>query len=129
MITWKFENTPITFKSKEENLDRDISKMRKANFIDPLTQIIILNGTVNKPIFTDAASIDGSTSVIPQSTIPMVSKKTKSAQPKTTELPSMSSNVDNVSAESNPMESPDPSGNINLTSNFDASEPDGQDTH
>lgn len=107
MITWKFENSPITFKSTEANLNRDISKMAYANQIDPSTKITIIDGTPNNPLPANAPGGDGDTSTIPQPTVSVGAKKTKTSKHKTDELPAVSGNVDDATPSSDIL---DPSG-------------------
>ena len=106
MITWKFEQSGIFFKSSPENLDRDILKMAHANSLPADTKIIILDGNTNNTIPADASSSDGDTSTIPQSTVSVGVKKTKTPKHKTDELPTVSSDLDNATAESDDVASP-----------------------
>ena len=69
MITWKFDELEVYFKSKAENLKRDISKMAYANDVKQTAKITIIDGPTNQFISTDNASIDGDTSSISQPTI------------------------------------------------------------
>ena len=131
MITWKFNELDITFKSKAPNLFRDFSKMAYANGIgqDAEITIINVNGNTNNTFSTDPASISSDTSNVSQSTIPMGSENISYSKSETTELPSMSSNVDNVDPESNDLELFDTANDLERPGDFDVDQPDGQDTH
>jgi hypothetical protein len=100
MITWKFDELEVYFKSKAENLTRDISKMAYANDVKQTSKITIIDGPVNQFISTDSASVDGDTSAVPLSTIPMGARKTKTTKQEASELPTVPSDVDNAVAES-----------------------------
>lgn len=104
MITWKFENCPIAFKSTEANLDRDIPKMAHANHIDPTTKIIIIDGTPNNPLPADVSGGNGNTSSASQSAVSKRSKKTATNKSETVQLPTVSSDLDDVNSESNYVE-------------------------
>jgi hypothetical protein len=112
MITWKFNELPITFKSKAPNLIRDISKMAHANHIDPNAEITIINvnGNTNNNNPTDALSSNGDTSTVLQPTVPVGTKKAKAAKPETDVLPSVSGDLDNADIESNSLDTHDSSG-------------------
>lgn len=124
MITWKFENSPVAFKSKEENLERDIFRMRKVNFIDPQTKINIINGTINKPLSADAIGGDGNTSVIPQSTLSVDSTETKTRKSKTSELSSVSSDVVYVDPNLNSLDVPSTPSDTEFFGDLTSSESD-----
>lgn len=99
MITWKFENGTITFRSSPENLNRDIIKMAHANHIDPTTKITIIDGTTNNTLPANASGGDGNPSVGSEPTVPVGAKKTKTKKHKTDELPTVSGDVDNADIE------------------------------
>ena len=103
MITWKFKDGGITFKSKEENLNRDISKMSYANNIDPSTKIIIINGEPTKPIPTNATRLDGDTSSVQQPTVPVGTKKAKATKKETNELHTVFSDLDDADLDPDPL--------------------------
>jgi len=96
MITWTFEGLNTFFKSRPENLDRDISKMAYANNIDPETKTIIIDGDTNKPLLTDDLSSDGDTSPATQSALPVDAEELTCPEPEADELPSVFSNLDNA---------------------------------
>ena len=103
MITWKFKDGTITFKSKEENLNRDISKMAYANKIDPSTKIIIINGEPTKPIPANAFRLDGDPSSLSQPTVPVGTKKAKATKKETNELHTVSIDLDDADLDSDPL--------------------------
>ena len=129
MINWKFEGYDVNFVSTLENHDRHISNMLKALKLNPDTKIIYTNGDIDKSIPTDAASISSDTSNVSQSTVSMGTENISYTQPETTELPSMSSNVDNANPELNTLELFDTANDFERSGNFDVDQPDGQDTH
>jgi len=96
MITWKFKELPITFKSTEANLSRDISKMAHANHIDPSSLITIIDGDTSHLILADAFGSHGSTSSTAQSTLSVDSEDNTPAESETDELRPMFSDVDNA---------------------------------
>jgi len=104
MITWKFDELEVYFQSKVENLTRDVSKMAYANGVKQTAKITIIDGPTNQFISTDTASIDGDTSTIPQSTVPVDVKKTKTRKQETSELSAVSSDVDDAVTESNSLD-------------------------
>jgi hypothetical protein len=103
--------------------------MLKALKLNPDTKIIYTNGDIDKSIPTDAASISSDTSNVSQSTVSMGTENISYTQPETTELPSMSSNVDNANPELNTLELFDTANDFERSGNFDVDQPDGQDTH
>ena len=88
MITWKFEELPVTFKSKQANLIRDISKMAYANHIDPSSKITIIdiNGDTNNIILADAPGSHGNTATTAQSTLSVDSEEDTPSEPEADEL-------------------------------------------
>lgn len=106
MITWKFDELDIYFKSKAENLTRDISKMAYANGVKQNAKITIIDGPTTQLISPDADSSNGDTDTIPQPTVPVDTKKTKTRKPKADELSALFSNVDYDSIMSNGVELP-----------------------
>jgi hypothetical protein len=110
MITWKFKELPITFKSTEANLSRDISKMAHANHIDPSSEITIIDGDPNKPLLADDLSSDVDTSTTAQPTVPVVAKKTKTTKHKTNVVPTVSGDVDDADIKSDSLDTHDSSG-------------------
>lgn len=96
MITWKFKDGSITFKSKEENLNRDISKMAHVNNITHNTKIIIIDGEPTKPIPTNSAGLNGDTSTLLQPTLSVGAKKAKATKKETNELHTVPIDLDNA---------------------------------
>lgn len=115
MITWKFENSPIAFKSTEVNLDRDISKMAHANNIDPTTKIIIIDGTIPNPAVAISDSSVSNSCPTAQSTLPKRAKKSTASEPEAVQLPSVSGDLDDVNSESDVLESSDDSEHSDST--------------
>lgn len=97
MIKWKFEELDVYFQSTSENLTRDISKMAYANGVKQNAKITIIDGPTNQFMPTDTNSSDGDTSTIPQSTLPVDAKSTKTRKQKTNELPDLSGDVESTS--------------------------------
>lgn len=95
MITWTFEGMEITFRSKPENLVRDIQKMALANKISPETKTRIIDGNVNNTVSPTTPSSDGDTSTTPLETIPVVPTKNKSG--KTPVVSPVPNDLDNTS--------------------------------
>jgi hypothetical protein len=104
MITWKFENGTIAFKSQPQNLNRDISKMAHANNIGATTKITIIDGNINNTLPADVSGGDGDTSITPQPTVSKRSKKTATSEQEAVQLPTVSGDVDNVNPESDVVE-------------------------
>jgi hypothetical protein len=131
MIHWKFNELPITFKSTEANLIRDISKMAHANHIDPSSEITIFNidGDTNKHLPTDDLGSNGDTSTVLQPTVPVGTKKVKAGKSETDVLPTVPGDVDNVNIEPELLDILDSFGDTGESGNWLDSEPDGQDTH
>jgi hypothetical protein len=129
MITWKFKNTDVSYKSTPENLSRDIFKMAIANKIHHLTQVEYLNGTNDLNLATLPNSGNGNPSTISQSTIPVVSKKSKVSKSKADELPAVSGDVDHANIEFDYLEPIVTIDNLECTGDFDVDEPDGQNAH
>lgn len=98
MITWKFKELDITFKSKASNLLRDFSKMAYANRIEQDAEITIINvnGNTNHTLPTDAISGNGNTSPATQSTISADTKDISCPEPEADELPTVFSDMDNA---------------------------------
>lgn len=88
MITWKFENIDVTFKSQPENFVRDTMKMAHANHLPLETKIIVIDGTPTEPIPTG----DGDTATDPQPTLSKSAKRAKTKS-ETSELQSVSGDV------------------------------------
>jgi hypothetical protein len=107
MITWKFENSPITFKSTEVNLNRDISKMAHANKLDPSTKIIIIDGTISNPAVAISDSSVSNSCPTAQSTLPKRTKTPTVPEPEAVQLPTVSGDVDDVNPESDLLGSSD----------------------
>jgi hypothetical protein len=129
MITWKFNELPITFKSTEANLSRDILKMAHANHIDPSSLITIIDGNTNNIILADAPGSHGNPSTVLQPTLPVGAKKTKTAKHKTDVVPPVSGDVDNVDIKSDSLDILNYFGDTDQSGNWLDSEPDGQDAH
>jgi hypothetical protein len=131
MITWKFEELPVTFKSKQANLIRDISKMAHANHIDPSSKITIIdiNGDTNKHLPTDDLGSNGDTSSVLQPTVPVGTKKVKAGKSEADVLPTVPGDVDNVDIEPELLDILDSFGDTGESGNWLDSKPDGQDTH
>ncbi len=131
MITWKFNELDITFKSKAPNLIRDISKMGHANHIDPNAEITIINvnGNTNHNNLTDAISSNGDTSTTTQPTISVDTKDLTPSEPEAVQLQPVSGNVDNVDIEPDLLDILDSFGDTDQSGNWLDSEPDGQDAH
>ena len=104
MITWKFENGTIAFKSQPENLNRDILKMAHANHIDPTTKITIIDGTPNNPLPAYVSGGDGYTSTTAQPAVSKRAKKTTTPESEAVQLPTVSGDVDDVNPESDVVE-------------------------
>jgi len=96
MITWTFEGLETFFKSRPENLDRDISKMAYANSIDLETKTIIIDGDTNKPLLTDDLSSDGNASPVTQSAISVDTEELTCPEPEADELPTVFSDLDDA---------------------------------
>ena len=111
MITWKFENGTIAFKSQPENLNRDISKMAHANHIDPTTKITIIDGNTNNTLPADVSGGDGYTSITSQPTVSKRAKKTTTPEQEAVQLPTVSGDVDNVDPKSDVVEPTDSDSN------------------
>jgi hypothetical protein len=111
MIKWKFNDLEVYFESKTENLQRDISKMAYANNIKQTSEITIIDGPVTQFISPDTFSIYGDTASISQPTVSVGAKKVKTTKSETNELPTVPSNVDNVVAEPDTLESTDSDSN------------------
>ena len=131
MITWKFNELDITFKSKQANLTRDISKMAYANGIQSDAEITIINidGDTNNNLPTDATGSNGDTSTISQPTVPVGTKKAKTGKPETDVLPTVPGDVDNVDIEPELLDILNSFGNPDQSGNWLDSQPDGQDAH
>lgn len=114
MITWTFEGMEIAFRSKPENLARDIQKMALANKISPETKTRIIDGNVNNIVSPATASSDGDTSTTPLETVPVVPTKNKGGKtpvlsPVPDDLDDTSNSTD-VLGLSDPGSDPDESG-------------------
>jgi hypothetical protein len=129
MITWKFNELPITFKSTEANLIRDISKMAHANHIEPDAKITILDGTTNNNLSADGSGSNGYSCPTAQSTLSVAAKKAKTTKPETDVLPTVPGDLDNADIEPELLDILDSFGDTGESGNWLDSEPDGQDTH
>ena len=118
MITWTFEGMEISFRSTPENFERDILKMAKANKIDPETKTRIIDGSTNNTLPTDAASSDGDTSDLSQSTLPVDTKKTKTRKSETNELPTVPGDMDDDTSMPTPMEPTGDDGNTSWSGDW-----------
>jgi len=96
MITWTFEGLDTFFKSRPENLERDISKMAYANKLDPKTKTIIIDGDTNNTFLTDDLSSNGNTGTATQSALPVDAEELTCPEPEADELPSVFSDLDNA---------------------------------
>jgi hypothetical protein len=96
MITWKFNELPITFKSTEAKLSRDILRMAHANHIDPSSLITIIDGDTNHIISGDAPGSHGDTSTATQSAIWVDIEELICPEPEAHELPSVFSDMDDA---------------------------------
>jgi hypothetical protein len=110
MITWKFKELPITFKSTEANLSRDILKMAHANHINPSSLITIIDGDTNNIILADAPGSHGNPSTVSQPTVSVGAKKAKTAKHKTDVVPPVSVDVDDADIKSDSLDTHDSSG-------------------
>jgi hypothetical protein len=129
MITWKFNDLAITFRSTEANLARDISKMAWANNIEPDAKITILDGTTNNNLSADGSGSDGYSCPTAQSTLPKRTKTPTVPEPEAVQLPTVSGDVDDVNPESDLLDILDSFGDTGESGNWLDSKPDGQDTH
>jgi hypothetical protein len=129
MITWKFNELDITFKSTEANLTRDISKMAWANNIEPDAKITIIDGNTNHNNPTNALSSNGDTSTIPQPTVPVGTKKVKAGKTETNVVQPVPGDVDNVNIEPELLDILNSYGDTDQSGNWLDSQPDGQDAH
>lgn len=89
MITWKFEELPITFKSTEANLSKDISKMAWANNIELDSKITIIDGEPNHTLLADAFGSHGNTSITAQSTLSVDFEEDTPTEQEADELPTV----------------------------------------
>jgi hypothetical protein len=89
MITWKFEELPVTFKSTEANLSRDISKMAWANNIELDSKITIIDGEPNHTLLADAFGSHSNTATTAQSTISVDLEENTCPEPEADELPTV----------------------------------------
>jgi hypothetical protein len=98
MITWKFEELPVTFKSKQANLIRDISKMAHANHIDPSSKITIIDlyGEPNHTTFADAFGSHGNTATTAQSTLSVDTEEDTPSEQEADELPTVLLDLDDA---------------------------------
>ena len=96
MITWKFKELSITFKSTEANLSRDILKMAHANHIDPSSLITIIDGDTNNIISGDAPGSHGNTATTAQSTLSVDSEEDTPSEPEADELPTVLLDLDDA---------------------------------
>ena len=129
MITWKFNDLAITFRSTEANLTRDISKMAWANHIEPDAKITILDGNTNNTLPADAPGGDGDPGTVSQPTVPVGAKKAKTTKPKADELPTVPVHMDNADIEPDLLDLLDSFGDTEQSGNGLDNQPDGQDTH
>ena len=129
MITWKFKDLAITFRSTEANLTRDISKMAWANNIAPDAKITILDGNTNNTLPADGSGSDGNPSTVSQPTVPVGAKKTKTTKPKADELSAVPVHVDNADIEPDLLDLLDSFGDTEQSGDGLDSQPGGQDTH
>jgi hypothetical protein len=96
MITWTFEGLETFFKSRPENLSRDISKMAYANNLDPETKTIIIDGDTNHTFSTNDLGSNGDSSSATQSALPVDAEELTCPEPETNELPSVFSDMDDA---------------------------------
>jgi hypothetical protein len=131
MITWKFNELDITFKSKAPNLFRDFSKMAYANGIEQDAEITIINvnGNTNHNTLADAFGSNGDTSTIPQPTVPVGTKKVKAGKTETNVVQPVPGDVDNVDIEPELLDILNSYGDTDQSGNWLDSQPDGQDAH
>ena len=110
MITWKFNDLGITFRSTEANLARDISKMAWANNIEPDAKITILDGTTNNNLSADGSGSNGYSCPTAQSTLPKRTKTPTVPEPEAVQLPTVSGDVDDADIKSDSLDTHDSSG-------------------
>ena len=96
MITWKFNELPITFKSTEAKLSRDILRMAHANHIDPSSLITIIDGDTNHIIFADAFGSHGNTATTAQSTLSVDTEEDTPSEQEADELPTVLLDLDDA---------------------------------
>lgn len=96
MITWKFKELPITFKSTEANLSRDILKMAHANHIDPSSLITIIDGDTSNLILADAPGSHGNTATTEEPTLSVDSEEDTHSEQEADELPPVLLDLDDA---------------------------------
>ena len=103
---WNFVGIPVFFKSTEASWQSDIVKAKKMLGVHE-AEIETYYGTTNHNLNADHAGGNGDASLAPQPTVPKRTKKSAAGKPEAVQLPTVSGDVDDVSTESDVLESPD----------------------
>lgn len=103
---WNFKGIPVFFKSTEESWQSDIVKAKKMLGVYE-AEIETSHGTTNHNLDADHAGGDGDASTTPQPTVSKRTKKSTADKQETVQLSPVPGDVDDVSPQSDVLESPD----------------------